>query len=313
VLTGQHTLFLAIKLLFYFERKIRDARYLEVCKCQQNVDDDRDLQMKRPPKFFISMFAGGLLATPTSSHAESVGSKPAFVFVHGAFFDGSGFAATEALLQKRGYRAIHVDLPGRKGQSGSPAEQSLETYRQAVMAKIKDVPGKLILVGHSFGGIVVSDVAEAIPDRVTEINYLAALLPRDGEALTDLLPQDKTNKMTPTSFQPDPKSATASIAREDRVRLFCADCTPATKKGFPDIVLAEPLAPLGQKVRLTARFAAIPKAYIYTRNDAILSYPFQQAMVARTPVRETIALETGHVPFLSAPAKLADALIAAID
>jgi pimeloyl-ACP methyl ester carboxylesterase len=200
VLTGQHTLFLAIKLLFYFERKIRDARYLEVCKCQRNTNHKRDLQMKRPTQFFMSIFAWVLLATATSSHAESASAKPTFVFVHGAFFDGSGFAATEALLQKRGYRAIHVDLPGRKGQSGSPAEQSLETYRQAVMAKIKDVPGQLILVGHSFGGIVASDAAEAIPDRVTEIIYLAALLPRDGEALTDLLPQDKTKKMAPTSF-----------------------------------------------------------------------------------------------------------------
>jgi pimeloyl-ACP methyl ester carboxylesterase len=299
--------------VFLFERKIRDARCEHDCNGQPDINNDRDLQMRRTNLFFMSIFAGGLLTTATGSHAESASSKPTFVFVHGAFFDGSGFAATQALLQKRGYRAIHVDLPGRKGQSGSPAEQSLETYRQAVMAKIKDVPGKLILVGHSFGGIVVSDVAEAIPDRVTEIIYLAALLPRDGEALTDLLPQDKTNKMAPTSFQPDPKSATASIAREDRVRLFCADCTPATKKAFPDIVLAEPLPPLGQKVHLTARFAAIPKAYIYTRNDAILSYPFQQSMVVRTPVRETITLETGHVPFLSAPAKLADALIAAID
>jgi pimeloyl-ACP methyl ester carboxylesterase len=297
---------------FLFQRKKQDARQLASCNVLQKDGNNKDLHVKRPITLFVSI-AASLLATASSSHAESAESKPTFVFVHGAFFDGSGFAATEALLQRRGYRAIHVDLPGRKGQPGSPTDQSLETYRQAVMAKIKGVPGKLILVGHSFGGIVVSDVAEAIPERVAEIIYLAALLPRDGEALTDLLPQDKTNRMDPNSFQPDSKAATASIAREDRIRLFCADCNPATKRVVPDMVLAEPLPPLAQKIHLTSRFAAIPKAYIYTRNDAILSYTFQQAMVGRTPVRETVTLETGHMPFLSAPAKLADALIAALD
>lgn len=257
--------------------------------------------------------AAMLAASGTSGRAEPPPAKPAFLFVHGAFLDGSGFAATEAILKKRGYRALHVDLPGRAGQPGAPGEQSLESYREAVLAKVRSLPGKIILVGHSFGGIVVSDVAEAIPDRVAEIIYVAALLPRDGEALNDLLPQDRWSRMGPKSFQPDPRSATASIAREDRVRLFCADCPAPVKARFAAAMLAEPLPPLGQKVRLSDAFAAIPKAYVYTRNDAILSYPFQQLMVQRTPVRETLTLDTGHAPFLSAPAALAAALIAALD
>jgi pimeloyl-ACP methyl ester carboxylesterase len=252
--------------------------------------------------------------TPVQAQIQAhIPQKPTFVLVHGAFFDASGFEATAAALTRKGFPVVQVNLPGRPGQPGQASAQTLDGYRDVVLARMNQMSGPVILVGHSFGGIVVSQVAEAAPERVTEIIYLAALLPRDGEALTDLLPLDKANAMGPNSFQPEPAEGVARIALEDRIRLFCADCSPSTKRIFAATVLPEPLPPLAQKAHLTGRFAAIPKAYIYTRNDAIVSYPFQQMMVRRTPVRETITLDTGHLPMLSAPNKLAEALIAAID
>jgi pimeloyl-ACP methyl ester carboxylesterase len=249
----------------------------------------------------------------TAGAADARPGKGTFILVHGAFFDASGFAQLSAALERRGYRAMAIDLPGRGAKPADPHAVTLRMYRDAVLDAVHASKSPVWLVGHSFGGIVVSEAAEAEPDGIAGLIYLAALLPRSGESLTALLPQDTRTTMGPGDFLPDPASGVATIARGQRLRLFCADCPADLRGAFADRLVPEPLRPLSGQVALTARFSRVPKAYLYTRNDAILSYAFQQTMVQRTPVRETATLDTGHAPFLSDPDRLADALVSLTD
>jgi hypothetical protein len=72
----------------------------------------------------------------------------------------------------------------------------------------------------------------------------------------------------------------------------------------------EPLQPASTPVQVSAaRFGQVDKVYIHTLRDNAISYRLQQRMVERTPVRKTMALDTGHSPFLESPEALVDALL----
>jgi hypothetical protein len=81
---------------------------------------------------------------------------------------------------------------------------------------------------------------------------------------------------------------------------------------LPDLILDEPLAPLATPVSVTDdRFGRIDKVYVRTAMDQVISPAFQDRMLAATPVRKTVTLQTGHLPFLTDPDGLATAIIGA--
>ncbi len=115
---------------------------------------------------------------------------PTFVLVHGAFQDASGWAGVVANLEAEGYTTVTVELAGRGEDTTPLGEITLDNYRDAVIEVIEAQEQPVILVGHSFGGITISSVAEAIPDRIQALVYLSAYLPRTEESLVSLSAQD---------------------------------------------------------------------------------------------------------------------------
>src|ERR1700744_129133 len=76
-----------------------------------------------------------------------------------------------------------IGAPGRPGAPMSPAEVSLDLYRDTILKALAKTTHPAALVGHSFGGITISAVAEAAPERVKTLVYVAAYLPQDGDSL----------------------------------------------------------------------------------------------------------------------------------
>jgi pimeloyl-ACP methyl ester carboxylesterase len=182
---------------------------------------------------------------------------------------------------------------------------STEKYRDAIIKAIGDHQ-QVVLVGHSFGGVQVSNVAEAIPNRIHALVYIAAYLPRDGESLQPMSAKDPDSKVG-ASFVVSPDCKTASIKPEERVSLFCADCSKAVKSSFT--LLDEPLAPMAQPVKLTAEnFGKVERYYVTTLKDLVVSTAKQREMYTSTPVETVYSIPTGHTPFLVMPAKLTSIL-----
>lgn len=264
------------------------------------------------PRFVKIASLVAILLASLSALPVIAADHPTIVLVHGAFETGKVWDKTKAALEARGFHTKVVELPGRSTSPQKPETVTLNDYKQAILAAMKDEKAPVVLVGHSFGGIQISNVAEDAPTRVKKLVYLAALLPKDGDSLDGLFQHDIAHKLKPTSFQVATDKATASIAREDRVMLFCLDCRADQQAVFPDTMVAEPFPPLGEAVHLTeARFGSVPRAYIYTTQDNILSYPFQQEMVARAGVNATFSIDSSHSPFLSQPEQLAQTIIKA--
>ncbi|WP_084439992.1 alpha/beta fold hydrolase [Erythrobacter dokdonensis] len=250
--------------------------------------------------------AVGILIVPAAAKAPvpAPSDAPTIVLVHGAFMDASNWDAVREELDRLGYRTIAVTLAGRGGSASDSDTPSLEAYRDAVLAAIAGETRPVVLVGHSFGGITISNVAEAAPDRIAALVYLAAYLPRNGQSLQMLAGMDRDSR-TAAAFVVDAERGVASIASDQRGSLFCNDCEPATAKAAGAMMVSEPLAPLAEPARLGERFARVPRFYIRTAHDLVISPAQQSRMIAATPAAGVLQLDTGHSPMLSQPGALA--------
>lgn len=238
--------------------------------------------------------------------------KPEIVLVHGAFEDASVWQGVEATLRQDGFRTKTIDLPGRPGNPLSPEKATLDGYVAAVRAGIAGETSPVVLVGHSFGGIVISQTAEADPARIRSLVYVAAYLPRDGQSLLTLATADKDSKAG-AHLQIDKDKGIASIDYAARAELFANDGPAALKSAIPSLILDEPLAPLAQPVHLSAAFAHVKKSYVFTAQDQVISPWLQQAMTTTTPVARRFTLNTGHTPFLTDVPGLVRAIEASAD
>ena len=231
------------------------------------------------------------------------------VLVHGAWSDASAWDAVVPLLKAQGHEVIVVNLPGHGKDTTSFAHINLQTYVDAVKTAIGEEKN-IILVGHSMAGVVISEVAEQVPDQIKELVYLAAYLPHSGESLLLLSTKDGGTHLGKDLII-DQEHGRGIIKKEFVTDVFVADAP----KNVAEYVVAnfktdEPLAPFADKVALTdANFGSVKKVYIYTTQDHAVSFPYQQEMVKSSKVAKAYTLKTSHTPFISAPSELADIIL----
>jgi pimeloyl-ACP methyl ester carboxylesterase len=230
-----------------------------------------------------------------------------FVLVHGAFHGAWCWVKLVPELKVRGHRAVTLDLPGG-GDDQTPLDQvTLDACVTRICDVIAQQPEPAVLVGHSLGGISITPVAERIPDRIALLIYLCAFILRDGDSLYTLLtPEAPRGSMPPAGSSWDREVAPVP---PDAGSVFYNDCSAEDVAYAVARLRPQVNAPRLTHVSLTAeRFGRVPRAYIETTNDAAVSIETQRRVLAASPCREVRSLPTGHSPFFSAPAALADAL-----
>lgn len=227
-----------------------------------------------------------------------------FVLVHGAWSGQYAWAAVRLLLEEAGHRVVAFDLPGHADDQ-TPLEQlTLATYVAATIRRMEAEAGKVVLGGHGLAGMIMSQVAELIPDRIAQLVYLCAYLPRDGQCVFDF--RDPDSRLLP-NLVVAPDRRTVTVKPEAIVPIFAADCAPSIQA----LILArhrpEPLAPFYAPVRLTeANFGRVPKSYLETLHDVAISTRLQrQMLVATGTVAHLTALDCGHSPFFARPREVA--------
>jgi pimeloyl-ACP methyl ester carboxylesterase len=253
-------------------------------------------------KTLLSVASLSLLLVAGSATAAP---KPEIVLVHGAWEEANIWQAVTPLLKKDGYHVVTVTLPGRPSSPLSPDKVSLDLYRDTILNAIGNPAQPVVLVGHSFGGITISVAAEAAPQKIKTLVYVSAYLPKDGQSLLDLGNSDKDSKIGP-HLQVMKDKGIIVVEKSARADLFCPDCNDQFREAIPNLIVDEPLAPLVTPVHLTAdRCGTVDKVYIHTAKDQVVSPSLQAIMVAATPVRMEMTIDTGHTPFLTDPLGLA--------
>lgn len=252
----------------------------------------------------LLLFACVPLEVPANGGASSGRQDAPIVLVHGAWQDGSSWSQVQQELEASGRTVSAVTLPGRDGEDAGA--QTLEGYRDAVIEEVEVYEEPVILVGHSFGGMTISAVAEAIPDQIATLVYVAAYLPSDGDSLLALSEADHISALGEEgnlSIAED--YSVASVATERFAELFCPDCEETSIEAVTASALSEPARPLAEPISLTdENFGAVPKAYILTAQDIVVGTQLQVMMLAHTPVDQIFVLDTGHAPYVTAAAEL---------
>lgn len=226
---------------------------------------------------------------------------PTYVLVHGAWADESAWGFVRNDLAKKA-NVVVVNLPAHGIDLKAANRVSLNDYVGTVVSAVNKQPGKVILVGHSMAGVVISQVAEKIPAKIAKLVYVSAYLPKNGEDLLSLSKQDAQSQVGGAlEFSADYSAAV--IKKESIVPAVCADCPAFMQEALVKYHKAEPAKPLGEKVVLTAaNFGRIPKYYIHTTQDKAVGYDLQKKMVQNNGgIRQTYTMETSHLPFVVQP------------
>lgn len=225
---------------------------------------------------------------------------PTYVLVHGAWADESawGFVRNE-LAQKA--NVVVVNLPAHGADNTYGAGVGLANYVKTVSDAINTVSGRVILVGHSMAGAIISQVAENMPGKIDRLIYVAAYLPKNGESVQGINTSFYGNKPIEIfSFNQD--YSLVSIKKEALPTVVCADCPDYMKETIVKYHRAEPTKGFNDVVKLGNNFKAIPKYYISTKNDNAVPYALQQKMIkANGQIKQVVEMETSHLPFVVKP------------
>ncbi len=238
----------------------------------------------------FAMLAAVLLAAPA---AEPVN----IVLVHGAFADGAAWNKVIPKLEAKGLRAFAVQLP----------ETSLQEDVAAVKRMIATVKGPVVLVGHSYGGVVITVASEGEP-TVKSLVYVAALAPDQDESANDLL-----GKFPPVAGDAHIQPQTGDYLWLDPAAFresFCQDVPAPEAKLLADAQKPIHKSAFGEKPKVPGSWHTLPSWFVLTTKDRMVS-PELQKYEAKRMHSTVVEVATGHAPFLVQPAAVAKAIIAA--
>lgn len=234
--------------------------------------------------------------------------------LHGAFQNGqSTWRKVAPLLESHGHRTLVIELPGRNGDGADPHTLSLDLYRDTVLSALAGEPEPVILVGHSFGGITISQVAEAAPEKLAALVYLSAYLPRNGESLLALAGGDRDSLLgKPGNLVFNADYSVASVLEDQKAEIFGNDAMGDDRAAIVASLIPEAARPQGMPVTLTEeRFGRVPKHYIETTLDRCVSPYLQETMISHTAVAGVTKIEAGHASYITQPEAVAAAILAA--
>jgi pimeloyl-ACP methyl ester carboxylesterase len=249
-----------------------------------------------------------ILASCSNDDTQPENSKN-YVLVHGAWQAPYAWQVVKTNLEKQGNKVIVVELPGHGSDNTSPATITLDLYKQKVIDVISTIDGKVILVGHSLGGMIISSVAEAMPSKIEKLVYVAAYLPTSGQTLDQLAHMDPYSQLGVEGNLIFNNDGTVDVKSGQIVNLFIQDGTPEIQNLVVNNYRTEPLTPFINPAMLTDQnFGSVKKAYIKTLQDHVVSPYLQNKMIETGKVKSVYEINTGHSPFLSQPNELSSIL-----
>lgn len=233
-------------------------------------------------------------ATAVNAQAGSSGVKN-IVLVHGAFADGSSWAKVIPLLQAKGYKVMAVQNP----------LSSLKDDVAATQRVIDMQDGPVLLVGHSWGGAVITEAGNDA--KVGGLVYIAAGAPDAGQSFNDWW---KDYPPAPGAAEIKPYGDGYVALTEAGVKADFVHDLPA-KEAAMIYALQGPLATkcFGDTIT-TAAWKTKPSWYIVAANDRTIPPAVERDSAARMKAT-TLTLASGHVPMLSQPRQVADFIIKA--
>jgi len=211
------------------------------------------------------------------------------VLVHGGFVDGSGWQGVYAALKADGYNVAVVQNP----------TISLEGDVAATRRVIDAQPGPVTLVGHSYGGVVITEAGNH--DKVTALVYIAAFAPDKGESVNTLIADPPPGAPVPPILPPE--NGFLLLDRDRFAESFAGDLPAAEAAFLADAQVPWGLDALGGTVSQPA-WRTKPSWYLIATDDRMIPPPAQHAMSERIGAT-TVEIPGSHAVYVSRPAEVA--------
>lgn len=249
--------------------------------------------------------AGALVASSSSARPSSTGPRPTVVLVHGAFADASSWDGVIGRLQADGYTVIAPANPLR----------SLSGDAAYIASVLKTITGPIVLVGHSYGGAVITNAATGNPN-VKALVYIDAYAPDQGESALSLtskfpgselaaqittVPYSQGGSDTGTDVYIKPSAFRAVFAADVPART--TDLMAVTQRPVTIAALSEPSGPPAWKT--------IPSWYLVGLDDQAIPPAAQEFMAARAH-SHTVEIHSSHASLVSHPRAVAKLILEAI-
>jgi pimeloyl-ACP methyl ester carboxylesterase len=232
----------------------------------------------------------GLLGVSGVADAAPAGAIKDVVLVHGGFVDGSGWEGVYDILSKDGYKVTIVQNP-----TTSLADDVVAT-RRAIAAQ----DGPTILVGHSYGGVVITESGN--DQKVKGLVYVAAFAADAGESVSSLIANPPPGASVPPILPP--QEGFLFLDRDKFAASFAADVKPAQAAFMAASQVPWGVAALQGQVT-TPAWKSRPSWYLVTADDHMIPPPAQRQMAARAHAT-TVETAGSHAIYVSNPRVVAD-------
>jgi len=235
--------------------------------------------------------------------------KNTYILVHGAWHGAWAWKYVTPLLEAQGHHVLAIDLPSHGADSTPVVTIGLHDYVQKIIEAVGTQSRKVILVGHSMGGIPISQAAEALgAEKVAKLVFLDAFMPQNGESVQSLaalaLP---ANPPFEAAFRIEDMGQTVALNPTLLQNSFYHDCSQTDIDFALANLTKEPLAVLGTPVQLSdGIYGKIPKYYILCTQSRDSD---KTPLTTRVATEKIYKLDSSHSPFFSMPDQLAAILL----
>jgi pimeloyl-ACP methyl ester carboxylesterase len=254
--------------------------------------------MKR--RVFLQAASAGLVATLFGRAARSQASGKTFLVAHGAWSGGWAWKRMHPLMTAAGHRLLTPTYTGL-GEHAHLANPSIDltTHIEDVLGVIKyEDLRDFVLVGHSYGGMVATGVADRAAERISRIVYLDAFVPKDGQSLYDLISESARQRsrraadLAGDGWQIPPNPIPPDTSREDAQWL-------------ERLRVPQPIKCFETPLPLRNGDTKLPRSYIYCKRAAPDDNFRQFANRAKQEHWDYHEIDASHAPYVTAPQALA--------
>lgn len=248
------------------------------------------MSMLKISKYVATALGGALIVAGGATAAPAVGAvKPSIVLVHGGFVDGSGWEGVHKILKKDGYQVTIVQNP-----TISLADDVAVTKRV-----IAAQTGPVVLVGHSYGGVVITEAGN--DDKVAGLVYIAAFAPDKGESVNTLIKDPQPGAPVPPILPP--QNGFLMLDKAKFAASFAADVKKDTAAFMADSQVPWGVDALGGAVTQPA-WKSKPSWYLVAADDKMIPPPAQRLMSKRAGAT-TAETAGSHAVYVSRPRAVA--------
>lgn len=225
-----------------------------------------------------------------------------FILIHGGWSASWVWDRNVQALEAAGHRVICYDMPGHGSNHSVPLEQvTLADHVKGLKELLASLSEPAILVGHSMTGMVISQAAEDMPEKVSKLVYFAAFMPdAEGTPMMKYILEDPWTQVGPaTTVQLE--NGLSDFNQTYLRNVGFNTCDDETFAFAQSRLQLENGHLWTESVHLTERYEAIPKYYIHTMKDNCCSYYMQRFLVRFHPCIAEYYLDTDHFGMLADP------------